>query len=318
MLLKLVEFRLVLGGRMRCRKEGRRVSTKIPFLSQSPDCTQRPNSSELLAFSKSIKSKFSAASARYKDSISKGTQGFREKLLARNSSVKELSKGVQREMTSSIAGVARMIERLDLKSKRNMQSGEVCHDGETSNFFSKGKGVLDNITASSRENRVVTGGDLNLHKISQATCSITSHKDVSCAEDFDMMASSLNCLTVGDQIPDNLLDSPARPDSIFYSRPRSCWRIPPPFWRKLNTYGGLTSYGYCIWGSDGELAVFGVMWEPLQAVFGRSKEYIEAEALNYGLQKALRFGYKKLIAECSCLLLLTKIRDRTTNCRSCY
>ncbi|KNA10070.1 hypothetical protein SOVF_147810 isoform C [Spinacia oleracea] len=112
-----------------------------------------------------------------------------------------------------------------------------------------------------------------------------------------MMASSLNCLTVGDQIPDNLLDSPARPDSIFYSRPRSCWRIPPPFWRKLNTYGGLTSYGYCIWGSDGELAVFGVMWEPLQAVFGRSKEYIEAEALNYGLQKALRFGYKKLIAE---------------------
>ncbi|KNA09570.1 hypothetical protein SOVF_152360 isoform A, partial [Spinacia oleracea] len=118
----------------------------------------------------------------YKDSISKGTQGFREKLLARNSSVKELSKGVQREMTSSIAGVARMIERLDLKSKRNMQSGEVCHDGETSNFFSKGKGVLDNIIASSRENRVVTDGDLNLHKISQATCSITSHKDVSCAE----------------------------------------------------------------------------------------------------------------------------------------
>lgn len=58
--------------------------------------------------------------------------------------------------------------------------------------------------------------------------------------------------------------------------------------------------------------MFGVMWEPLQAVFGRSKEYIEAEALNYGLQKALRFGYKKLIAECSCLLLLTKIRDRTT------
>lgn len=119
---------------------------------------------------------------RYKDSISKGTQGFREKLLARNSSVKELSKGVQREMTSSIAGVARMIERLDLKSKRNMQSGEVCHDGETSNFFSKGKGVLDNIIASSRENRVVTDGDLNLHKKSQATCSITSHKDVSCAE----------------------------------------------------------------------------------------------------------------------------------------
>ncbi|KNA26054.1 hypothetical protein SOVF_001200 isoform A [Spinacia oleracea] len=34
----------------------------------------------------------------------------------------------------------------------------------------------------------------------------------------EMMASSLNCLTVGDPIPDNLLDSPARSDSMFYSR----------------------------------------------------------------------------------------------------
>ncbi|XP_021761086.1 E3 ubiquitin-protein ligase RHF1A-like [Chenopodium quinoa] len=153
-----------------------------PPQSQSPECTQRPKSSELLAFSESIKSKFSAASARYKDSISKGTQGFREKLLARNSSVKELSKGVQREMTSSIAGVARMIDRLDLKSKRNTQSGEaLSHGGETSNFFSKGKGVLDHIIASSRENHVDTG-DLSLHEKSQATRPISSHKDVSYTE----------------------------------------------------------------------------------------------------------------------------------------
>ncbi|KMS97762.1 hypothetical protein BVRB_5g123950 [Beta vulgaris subsp. vulgaris] len=150
-----------------------------PPQSQSPDCTPRPRSSELHAFSESIKSKFSAASARYKDSISKGTQGFREKLLARNGSVKELSKGVQREMTASIAGVARIIERLDLKSKRNTQSGEdVSHGGETSNIFSKGKGVLDHIIADSRENHVVTSGDLNLHKKSPAACSISSHKDV--------------------------------------------------------------------------------------------------------------------------------------------
>ncbi|KAG5561652.1 hypothetical protein RHGRI_004643 [Rhododendron griersonianum] len=38
-----------------------------------PESPQRPSSSELLAFSESIKSKFSAASARYKESFSKFT-----------------------------------------------------------------------------------------------------------------------------------------------------------------------------------------------------------------------------------------------------
>ncbi|KAL2922512.1 E3 ubiquitin-protein ligase RHF2A [Bienertia sinuspersici] len=161
-----------------------------PPQSQSPDSLQRPRSSELLAFSESIKSKFSAASARYKDSISKGTQGFREKLLARNSSVKEISKGVQREMNASIAGVARMIERLDLKSKWSTE--DINHGGETSNLYSKGKGVLDYIIANSQENSSPRGQDLNLHENSQATCSISSHKDVSCAEvSFDDIVAPL-------------------------------------------------------------------------------------------------------------------------------
>ncbi|KAK9725466.1 hypothetical protein RND81_05G145400 [Saponaria officinalis] len=141
-----------------------------PVESQSPDSTQRPRSTELLAFSESIKSKLSAASARYKDSISKGTQGFREKLLARNDSVKKMSKGVQREMSASIAGVTRMIERLDLKSKQKSPSAEgVKRVGETSNLFSKGKGVLDNLIASSREDSV----QADMHEKSQATGSIS-------------------------------------------------------------------------------------------------------------------------------------------------
>ncbi|KAF3547303.1 hypothetical protein DY000_02009045 [Brassica cretica] len=58
------------------------------------------------------------ASSRYKESISKSKQGLKEKLLARNNSVKELSKGVQREMNAGIAGVTRMMERFDIASKR--------------------------------------------------------------------------------------------------------------------------------------------------------------------------------------------------------
>jgi E3 ubiquitin-protein ligase RHF len=85
---------------------------------------------------------------RYKDSLSKSTRGIKEKLVARNNSVKELSKEVQREMSAGIAGVARMIERLDLTTKRTGPSmSDSGFTGATSNFSWKGKGVEQNIIA---------------------------------------------------------------------------------------------------------------------------------------------------------------------------
>lgn len=74
------------------------------------------------------------------ESISKSTQGLKEKLLAKNSPVKELGRGVQREMSAGIAGVAKIFERLDPTLKRNS-------DGVSSNFF-KGKHTQDNVVAS--------------------------------------------------------------------------------------------------------------------------------------------------------------------------
>ncbi|CAA2933284.1 Hypothetical predicted protein [Olea europaea subsp. europaea] len=95
-------------------------NTQIPVKQSPPlsDSPWRSSSSELLAFSTSLKSKISTASARYKESISKGTRDFKEKLIASNDSVKELSKGVQREMSTGIAGISRMIGRLDFTSKQ--------------------------------------------------------------------------------------------------------------------------------------------------------------------------------------------------------
>ncbi|OIT40179.1 PREDICTED: E3 ubiquitin-protein ligase RHF1A-like isoform X1 [Nicotiana attenuata] len=120
-----------------------------PFkLSQPPTYgPQGSSSSEFLAFSESIKSKWSAASARYKESISKGTRGFKEKLLSRNTSVKDFGKEVQREMSAGIAGVTRMIERLDLTSKRTGASEPLsaCTMG-TSNFPSRGVCEQGNVT----------------------------------------------------------------------------------------------------------------------------------------------------------------------------
>ncbi|CAJ1962438.1 unnamed protein product [Sphenostylis stenocarpa] len=74
---------------------------------------------------------------RYKESISKGTRGLKEKLLGHNVSVKELSKGVQREMNAGIAGVARIIERLDL-SKRSSSPIIPVHSEGTSAFPKEG------------------------------------------------------------------------------------------------------------------------------------------------------------------------------------
>lgn len=132
------------------------VNQDIPFrprvlYSQAPpDSPISPSPSEMFSFPETLKTKLSAASARYKESISKGTRGLKEKLLARNNSVKELSKGVQREMTAGIAGVARMIERLDLTSKRTGSSVPVsgCNGGSL-NFSFKGKGVEENVDAQS-------------------------------------------------------------------------------------------------------------------------------------------------------------------------
>lgn len=117
-------------------------------LSQPPtNGPQGSSSSEFLAFSESIKSKWSSASARYKDSISKGTRGFKEKLLARNTTVKEFGREVQREMSAGIAGVSRMIERLDLTSKRTGAAEPLSASTMgTSNFPGRGVSEQGNVT----------------------------------------------------------------------------------------------------------------------------------------------------------------------------
>ncbi|CAJ2658409.1 unnamed protein product [Trifolium pratense] len=125
-----------------------RPETDVPYrprvlYSPSPPQDERKlNTSEMFSFPESIKSKFSAASARYKESISKSTRGLKEKLLARNVTVKELSKGVQREMNAGIAGVSRMIERLDLASKRST-SPLIPVRNEGTSGFSEGRFVLE-------------------------------------------------------------------------------------------------------------------------------------------------------------------------------
>ncbi|KAL2341259.1 hypothetical protein Fmac_009199 [Flemingia macrophylla] len=106
-----------------------------PALNATLESARRPNTSEMFFFHESIKSKFSSASARCRESISKSTRGLKEKLLAHNVSLKELSKGVRREMNAGITEVSRMIERLELTSKRS--SSTQVPRGRTSSLSEK-------------------------------------------------------------------------------------------------------------------------------------------------------------------------------------
>ncbi|XLS45900.1 hypothetical protein HN51_002765 [Arachis hypogaea] len=125
------------------------------FSWQPLESDRRVNTAEMFSFPKSIKSKFSAASARYKESISKSTRGLKEKLIAHNASVKELSKGVRREMNVGIAGVAKMIERLDLSSKRSSTIRPVNGGRGISIIPFKGKSVQQNNAIEQQQSGVL-------------------------------------------------------------------------------------------------------------------------------------------------------------------
>ncbi|KAK9137223.1 hypothetical protein Sjap_007817 [Stephania japonica] len=128
---------------METRGSASQTPPRSPARQTPQRSPRRSRPSELSCFSEAIKSKFSAASARYKESISKGTRGFKEKLLARNNSVKELSKEVHREVT---AGVARMMERLDPASRQTGSSSSVSGGAEgTSSISRDPKNVQDSL-----------------------------------------------------------------------------------------------------------------------------------------------------------------------------
>ncbi|XP_068663829.1 uncharacterized protein [Aristolochia californica] len=99
---------------------------------------------------------------RYKESISKSTKGLKEKLLAHNNSVKEVSKEVHREVT---AGVTRIIERLDPAFKRTISlNSSFSRDEGDSEFSHGGKFEQEQLVS----NPIIKG--------SRTACHITSNR----------------------------------------------------------------------------------------------------------------------------------------------
>ena len=76
---------------------------------------------------------------RYKESITKSTRGWKERLFSRNSSVSDLGSEVRREVNNGIASVSRMMERLETRGSGRpsysptTSTSEVCLTTEPSN-----------------------------------------------------------------------------------------------------------------------------------------------------------------------------------------
>ncbi|KAK4741933.1 hypothetical protein SAY87_025521 [Trapa incisa] len=101
---------------------------RLPIYS-SPGIQDRAGPSDFQSFSESLKSRFTAVSTRCKESITKSTRGWKERLFARNSAMADLSSEVKREVNAGIASVSRMMERLETKNS-NVASSSLSNGSE--------------------------------------------------------------------------------------------------------------------------------------------------------------------------------------------
>ncbi|XP_020238387.1 E3 ubiquitin-protein ligase RHF2A [Cajanus cajan] len=125
----------------------------------SPSSQDRAGPSEFQSFSESLKSKLSAVSTRYKESISKSTRGWKERWFSRNPSMSDIGSEVRREVNAGIATMSRMMERLETRegnrnnnssAPTNLEDGSVQGSNDQPLTGTEGEGLLrDNNTKAS-------------------------------------------------------------------------------------------------------------------------------------------------------------------------
>ncbi|XP_009378604.2 E3 ubiquitin-protein ligase RHF2A [Pyrus x bretschneideri] len=108
-------------------QQGSSMSNRRSPSQSSPSTQDRAGPSDLQSFSESLKSRFNAVSTRYKESISKSTRGWKERLFSRNASMADLGSEVKREVNAGIATVSRMMERLETKDDNTINEASVSN-----------------------------------------------------------------------------------------------------------------------------------------------------------------------------------------------
>ncbi|CAH9072601.1 unnamed protein product [Cuscuta europaea] len=88
-------------------------SSPSPF----PQNQNRAGPSDFQSFSESLKSRLSAMSMRYKDSITKSTRSWKERFFSRNNAVSDHGSESRNEGSSGISAVSHLMERLDTREE---------------------------------------------------------------------------------------------------------------------------------------------------------------------------------------------------------
>lgn len=122
----------------------------------TPVGQDRAGPSDLQSFSESLKSRLNAVSMRYKDSITKSTRGWKERLFSRNTSVADIGSEVRREVNAGIASVSRMMERLDTRDGRrnSSESGQQSSGGYSVTPPNNVGGMENNINTIPNDNNL--------------------------------------------------------------------------------------------------------------------------------------------------------------------
>ncbi|KAG6514732.1 E3 ubiquitin-protein ligase RHF2A-like [Zingiber officinale] len=117
------------------------VSQSVPVLQD------RPGPSDFQSFSESLRSRLSAVSMRYKESITKSTRGWKERLFSRNSSVANLTSEFRRKPNTQIDTGTHMVDHLETMD--NNPSAFTLHDVVVNSAaISNNEGVTGNHVAS--------------------------------------------------------------------------------------------------------------------------------------------------------------------------
>ncbi|PIN03340.1 Anaphase-promoting complex (APC), subunit 11 [Handroanthus impetiginosus] len=111
----------------------------------------RAGPSEFQSFSDTWKSRLNTMSMKYKESISKSTRGWKEKLFSRSSSMAEIGSEVRREVNAGIATVSHMMEHLEARD--NNTAGRVPPADNAEDTSATGHSNHDNSNAPNETSR---------------------------------------------------------------------------------------------------------------------------------------------------------------------
>ncbi|XP_073153241.1 E3 ubiquitin-protein ligase RHF2A-like isoform X2 [Henckelia pumila] len=112
------------------------ISSDRSFMTRSSLPTQdRAGPSEFQSFSESWKSRLNAISMKYKESISKNTRGWKEKLFSKGSRMADIVSEVRGEPNPGIATVTRLMEHLETRNNNRASCALLSNDPRNPSVF---------------------------------------------------------------------------------------------------------------------------------------------------------------------------------------